>query len=302
MRTNNIGSKQLQVLRLLHAHRMLASGQVRSLAFERASRRACEICLQRLHRRAWVVRYEPLQAGYGGGRSGYVYALSEQGAGVLQTVLGVPRDGIPFVAGAEALEARYVNHQLAVNRCLLAVRQACRARGGAALRHWSSDPHARIRYRVGKSWRVVHPDGVAEIEWSGATLCMFFEVDRGTAELRRYRLKLRRYARFFLSGTWRARYARFPQVRIVTAHRPRVRRMLAVIEDALRGFGGGERDALAAGLVVAAAWEQTFLADPSAAVWARAFAADVREPLLPRGGEGEAAQATRAGEGRWDVP
>ena len=96
---------------------------------------------------------------------------------------------------------------------------------------------------MGTRWRVVHPDGVAEISSGGATRWMFFEIDRGTAELQRYRLKLRRYARFFLSGTWRARYASFPQVRIVTAHRPRVRRMLAVIEDALRVFSGRERDA-----------------------------------------------------------
>ena len=123
---------------------------------------------------------------------------------------------------------------------------------------------------MGKRWRVVHPDGVAEIGSGGATRWMFFEIDRGTAELQRSRLKLRRYARFFLSGTWRARFARFPQVRIVTAHRPRVRRMLAVMEDALQVFSGRERDARAAGLVVAVAWEHAFLADPAAVAGRRA--------------------------------
>ena len=54
--------RQLPVLRLLHAHRLmdtpqvhahhpLAGRQVRALAFEHTSRRACEICLPRLHRR-----------------------------------------------------------------------------------------------------------------------------------------------------------------------------------------------------------------------------------------------------------
>ena len=65
----------------------------------------------------------------GGGRSGYVYGLSARGADVLA---GIPLAEIPTVAGSEALEARYVNHQLAVNGCLLAVRQACRAHPGAA--------------------------------------------------------------------------------------------------------------------------------------------------------------------------
>ena len=36
----NLGSKQLQVLRLLHAHHLLASGQVHALNFARTSRPA----------------------------------------------------------------------------------------------------------------------------------------------------------------------------------------------------------------------------------------------------------------------
>ena len=95
-----------------------------------------EICLQRLHRKGWVVRAEPLHGGPGGGRSGYVYGLSAQGTDVLSTLAGIPLADIPTVAGPEALEARYVNHQLAVNSCLLAVRQACRAHPGATLHEW----------------------------------------------------------------------------------------------------------------------------------------------------------------------
>ena len=246
-----IGSRQLQVLRLLYTHRLLTAAQVQALAFETATRRTCEICLQRLHRKDWVVRAEPLHGGAGGGRSGYVYALSAQGADVLSAVAGVPMADIPTVAGPEALEARYVNHQLAVNRCLLGVRQACRARPGATLHEWTADPHARVRYQVGRSWRTVHPDAVAAIDVAGRRRWMYLEIDRGTAELRRYGLKLRRYARFYLSGSWRREYATFPEVRIVTAHRPRVRRMLAEVEDAVRSFSRAEVDALVAGLVVA---------------------------------------------------
>ena len=122
-----VGSRQLQVLRLLYTHRLLTAAQVRALAFETATRRTCEICLQRLHRKGWVVRAEPLHGGAGAGRSGYVYGLSAEGADVLATLAGIPPADIPTVAGAEALEPRYVNHQLAVTGCLLAIRQACRA-------------------------------------------------------------------------------------------------------------------------------------------------------------------------------
>ena len=74
-----VGARQLQVLRLLYTHRLLTAAQVHALAFETATRRTCEICLQRLHRKGWVVRAEPLHGGAGGGRSGYVYGLSAEG-------------------------------------------------------------------------------------------------------------------------------------------------------------------------------------------------------------------------------
>ena len=98
--------------------------------------------------------------------------------------------------------------------------------------------------------------------------------------MRRYGLKPRRYARFYQLGSWQRGYERFPEVRIVTAHRPRVRRMLAEVEDAVRSFSRAEYDALVAGLLVAVTWEPAFLADPTGAVWTPMCAGDRREPLL----------------------
>ena len=165
------------------------------------------------------MRAEPLHGGPGGGRRGYVYGLSSEGAEVLATLADIPIGDIPTVAGREALEPRYVNHQLTVNRCLLAIRQACRAHSDAALCEWTADPHPRVRYRVGRAWRTVHPDAVAELTVDGQRRWTYLEVDRGTAELRRCGLKLRRYARFYLSGSWQHHYDRIPEVRIVAAHR-----------------------------------------------------------------------------------
>ena len=271
----------MQVLRLLYTHRLLTAAHIQALAFETATRRTCEICLQRLHQKGWVVRAEPLHGGPGGGRSGYVYGLSGAGAEVLTAPAGIPGADMPTVDGLEALEPRYVNHQLTVNRCLLAIRHARRAHPDAALREWTADPHARVRYRVGRTWRTVHPDAVAELTVNGRRRWMYLEVDRGTAELRRYKLKLRRYARFYLSGSWRRYYDGFPEVRVVTTHRPRVPRMLAEVTDALRGFSPTEVQALERGLGIAVAWESAFLANPSAAVWTRVVGANRRESLLP---------------------
>ena len=47
------------------------------------------------------------------------------------------------------------------------MRQACRARSRAALREWTAVPYAPVRYKVGRSWRTVHPDAVAVIDVDG---------------------------------------------------------------------------------------------------------------------------------------
>ena len=73
------------------------------------------------------------------------------------------------------------------------------------------DPHARMRYQVGRTWRTVHPDAVAELTVDGQRRWLYLEVDWGTAELRRHAFKLRRYARFYLSGIRQRDYERFPR-------------------------------------------------------------------------------------------
>ena len=204
----------------------------------------------------------------------------DAGAELLTVLAGIPRADIPTVAGPAALEPRYVNHHLTVNRCLLAIRSACRAQPGAALCEWTADPHARVRYRVGRTWPTVRPDAVAELEVDGQRRWIYLEADRSAAELRRYGLKLRRYARFYLSGRRRRAYAQFPETRIVTAHRPRVQRMLAEVEAARRGFGPAEVPQLDAGLGVAVTWEAGIMANPSGAVWVSVHRPAREEPLL----------------------
>ncbi len=148
---------------------------------------------------------------------------------------------------------------------------------------------------MGRTWRTVHPDAVAELTVDGQRRWMYLEVDRGTAELRRYGLKLRRYRRFYLSGRWRREYAEFPEIRIVTAHRPLVQRMLAEVAAALRGFRPAEVRQLDAGLGVAVTWEAAFMANPSGAVWESVRRPAREEPLLASavaGGHGPAGHAT----------
>ena len=57
--------------------------------------------------------------------------------------------------------------------------------------------------------------------------------------------------------------------------------MLAKVEDAVRSVGRANVGVKASGPKVTVAWESTFLASPSAAVWAPTVRADRRECLLP---------------------
>ena len=53
------GGLQRQVLHLLDTHRLLTAVHIHALAFETATRRNCEICVQCLHQKGWAVRAEP---------------------------------------------------------------------------------------------------------------------------------------------------------------------------------------------------------------------------------------------------
>lgn len=47
-----IAPKQIEVLRLLNAHRLMDIGQIKTLAFDNVTRRACRLCLSKLQSKA----------------------------------------------------------------------------------------------------------------------------------------------------------------------------------------------------------------------------------------------------------
>ena len=205
------------------------------------------------------------------GSSGYVYGLSARGARALNQAAGIPLAQIPYEADLGITEAYFINHQLAVNRCLIALWRALEAAEGHRLVRWNTDPHLRMRYRAGRGWQVIHPDGLAQVRSPVGDHWLFFEIDRGTEEIRRYELKVRRYVRFWRSGAWRSEFPVFPELRITTTHRARVARLRAAAEDALRSFAGLDSRVLNERLRIAVAWEREFLADPLGPLWEPAF-------------------------------
>ena len=278
--------RQAQVLRALRAHRLLDAEQLRQIVFRRVSRRSCQRCLTTLHRRGLVVRAQPSRGGFGGGSDSYVYGLSPMGARVLSAIDDIDPAAIPQIRDPATFTPQRAQHQLAVNRCFIALWHALEATAGHRLVGWQSDPHLRLRYRAGTRWQVVHPDGLAQIGSPMGDRWLFFEIDRGTAELRRYAAKARRYARYWQSGDWRATWPHFPEVRVVTSRQSRCARLLDAVEDGVRRLTDLDSHTVGRALRLAVAWERDFLADPLGPVWDLAFgepairANVVRDPMV----------------------
>lgn len=286
--------RQVQVLRLLRAHRFMDAAQVHAVVFAPVSRRASQRCLTALHRQGLVARTRSASGGVGGGSRGYVYGLSAKGARVLGDIDDAPRSQIPYVRYPEAFTPERTRHQLAVNRCFIALWRALAATADHALLRWNSDAHLRMRYRTSDQWRVINPDGLAQVRSLRGDHWLFFEIDRGTAELRRYTRKVQRYAHFWRSGTWTSEFPVFPELRITTSRRSRVASLCHAVETGLREAAqdgtAGVRDVIRP----AVAWETAFLADPLGRVWTAAFAERdqfqslLHEPLAARAKRKEA--------------
>ena len=284
--------RQVQVLRLLRAHRYMDAAQVHRVVYAPVSRRACQRCLTALHRQGLVVRARSASGGVGGGSRGYVYGLSAKGAELLGNIDDAPRAQIPYVRDPEAFAPQRAQHQLAVNRCFIALWQALEAAADHQLVRWNSDPHLRMRYWAGGRWRVINPDGLAQVRSPAGDHWLFFEIDRGTEELRRYAQKVRRYTWFWRSGAWRSEFPVFPELRITTNRRSRVGSLRQAVEAGVRELADGASADMSDVLGIAVAWEPAFLADPLGPVWEPAFAnGDCRQTVLrapwPTRAEGE---------------
>ena len=265
--------RQLRVLRVLRLHRYLSVDQIAALVFSTSSRRACQACCTKLHRKGYVHRFELARGGLGGGRSSYVYALAPAGAQVLAQADDIPIVDIPVDPDAPTAKSVFVHHQLAANRCLVAVMQACRQSPGTHLRQWTSDLYSRVRYlpEGAKFWRSIHPDVIVMLQVDDREHWAFLEIDRGTQPLKRYAAKIRRYARFWLSKTWPSVYPVFPALRLVSLSATRATAIAELAEDVIDQFDQHAYGRLRDGLYVAATSEAELVADPFGSIWRPAY-------------------------------
>ena len=259
--------RQIQVLRLLRAHRFMDVAQVHAVVFAPVSRRACQRCLTTLFRQGLVVRARAVAGGLGGGSQAYVYGLSARGADTLAHIDDAPRAQIPYVRDPDAFSPQRARHQLAVNQCFIALWRALGSTAGHSLVRWNSDPHLRMRYGTTGRSHVIHPDGLAQVRNPRGDHWLFFEIDRGTEELRRISRKVHRYAHFWRSRAWRSEFPVFPALRITASRRTRVASLCRAVRVGLHEVADrgtyGANDVLQ----IAVAWDAAFHADPLGPVW-----------------------------------
>ena len=279
-------SRQLTVLRMLYLHRYLAVDQIATLVFSTASLRACQACCTTLHRKGFVHRFELARGGLGGGRSPYVYALAPAGAQVLAQADNIPVVDIPVDPDVPTAQSVFVHHQLAANRCLVAVLRAARLSSRIRCCQWTSDPHSRLRYRPdgARFWRSVHPDVIAMLRHADRDHWAFLEIDRGTQPLARYAAKVRRYARYQRSKAWLSHYPVFPALRVVSLSARRAAGIAELAADVMAQVDHDVYWAQCPSVYVAATAEAEFLADPFGEIWHPAYGQrDVRHSWLSDG-------------------
>ena len=236
-------------------------------------------------------RFELARGGLGGGRTSYVYTLAPAGAQALAEADGIPVVDIPVDPDGPTARSVFVHHQLAANRCLVAVLRATRRSPGTHLHQWTSDPHSRLRYRPAgaRFWRSIHPDVIATVRAAGRDHWAFLEIDRGTQPLARYAAKVRRYARYRLSEAWWPQFPVFPALRVVSLTATRAAAIGALAADVIDQFDRWAYARLRDGLYVATTAEADLMADPLGAIWRPAYGPrDARHAWL---GEGPSALA-----------
>ena len=180
------------LLRMIHEHRVLTTGQITQLAF--GTTRAANARMTTLYRYRAVDRFRPLAAA---GSSPLHYILDEAGATLLTAEDGITLADLGYRADRAmgiALSPR-LSHDVGANGVFTALAAAARASGGqAALETWWSER------RCAAAWGDhARPDGYGR--WAEqlpgrlpAVTDFFLEYDTGTESLARLVGKLAGYA------------------------------------------------------------------------------------------------------------
>jgi hypothetical protein len=256
-------SRDLEILRVVHRHRLLRSTHLTALLG--GSRQTTLRRLQLLFHHGYLDR-PPMQLDwYTRGSEPLVYALGNRGAEILEAEGVVRPRGVRWDTKNRNLSRRFLHHTLAVAEVMVAFEVACRSREGVRFIppeevlagvppetrrlpfRWQVEVrHEEKSYRLG-----IEPDRVFGLHFEGAPenrrhAFFFLEADQGTMPVMRKGLAQTSFLRKLLAyqETWRQGLHRthlgIPNFRVltVTASQERVKHFVAVCHPLV---GSGSR-------------------------------------------------------------
>ncbi|MGW5878995.1 replication-relaxation family protein [Nocardiopsis terrae] len=199
-----ITPRDREVLAGLHAHHVMATGQLHRLYFPASGGRRCRERLLQLHRYELLDRFRPFPGRHVADR----WVLAPLGAALVAEHQGLEPHELGFrqdrvLARAHSAQLR---HTLGLVECLIATTQAARACEDARLAIWESERECALRWG-----RYIRPDAYMRWCQGDTELDAFWEYDTGTEPLTKVQRKMAGYGRL-------ARESRLPSIVLFAVH------------------------------------------------------------------------------------
>jgi hypothetical protein len=223
-----LDARERAVLLAIYEHKVLLTEHLKAMFF--GSLRRAQDRLRNLARRGLIETWYPPQPRGMGKASGH-HTLTESGAQVVASLLGIARSELRYVVRDEEDREQdsYLAHRIGVNEFFCVLIEAGRAIDGHGLAKWV--PERTVR--TGDGW--IRPDGFGVYLHPGGALDFYLEYDRGTETTRQLANKLAGY--IGVARDWTEQGAEhFPCVLVVVPNHRRERVVAAAFADALARF------------------------------------------------------------------
>lgn len=196
----SLGGRDLAILASLHHYRYLDASQIEQLFFSdgRYRRRRLKklVDLRLVHRwgRVSIGDRIPQHA---------IHLLSRQGAIILASHLGQPKDAFIRRSDEAWEKCFHVDHDLEANQFFINLAKASALIPFEGLYHWVGEATARTVYRQRRAYML--PDGWGRFLLEASEVTFFLEWDRNTESSHRLAKKLGVYSTFFTNRESAAR-------------------------------------------------------------------------------------------------
>jgi hypothetical protein len=178
-----LDARERAILTAIYEHKVLVTEHLKAMFF--GSLRRAQDRLRNLAQRGLIETWYPLQPRGMGKASGH-HTLTESGAQVVASLLGIARSELRYVVrdDEDREQDSYLAHRIGVNEFFCALMEAGRANDGHGLAKWV--PERTVRTADG--W--IRPDGFGVFLHPGGALDFYLEFDRGTETTRQLANKL----------------------------------------------------------------------------------------------------------------